>query len=86
MPKALEMVDVIIILAITGAAVEMFLVINSSVKGCARENPLIAEVNYLERTLMGSMKETMKENASLQLELVDAKEKLLQTVHLGQMK
>lgn len=72
--KALEMVDVIIILAVTGLAVVLFLVINSCVKNCTRETPLIAKVNHLERTLMGSM----KENASLQLELMDAKEKLLQ--------
>lgn len=72
--KALEMMNVIIILSITALAIVIFLIIHSCVKNCARESPLIAKVNHLERVLMSSM----KENAGLQLELVEAKEKLEQ--------
>uniref|UniRef100_A0A336MC49 CSON013988 protein n=1 Tax=Culicoides sonorensis TaxID=179676 RepID=A0A336MC49_CULSO len=72
--KAVEMVDLIIYLSVTAAAVTFFLLMHSCVKRCTKESPLLERINLLERSLMTSV----KENATIKNELAETKGKLHQ--------
>uniref|UniRef100_A0A336KY15 CSON001466 protein n=1 Tax=Culicoides sonorensis TaxID=179676 RepID=A0A336KY15_CULSO len=72
--KAVEMVDLIIYLSVTAAAVTFFLLMHSCVKRCMKESPLLERINLLERSLMTSV----KENATIKNELAETKGKLHQ--------